>query len=266
MTTSKRRVVVTGLGASTPIGGDVATTWASLLAGRPGIRALEGERFAAMPVRIAGTAEVDPTEVLDRVEARKLDRCQQFALVAARQAWADAGSPEVDPLRLGVVIASGIGGITSLLDNYDILLARGPSRVSPMSVPQLMPNGAAAWVGLDLGALANLRHPFAQRGDGDFTTDDHDRAEHEDHAHGLGPQCGASAIQPFEAGNDDHGHVLAHQQDQRHRDDEFVCHRIEERTEPRSLTHAARQVAIERVGDAGQRKQQTRRRIRPLEG
>ncbi|MEO6823085.1 MAG: beta-ketoacyl-ACP synthase II [Candidatus Nanopelagicales bacterium] len=161
MTENRRRVVVTGLGATTPIGGDAATTWASMLAGRIGIRTLTAERYADMPVRIAGTVQVEPTEVLDRVEARKLDRCQQLALVASRQAWADAGSPEVDPNRLGVVVATGIGGINSLLDNYDILLARGPSRVSPMSVPQLMPNGAAAWVGLDLGARAGIHCPVS---------------------------------------------------------------------------------------------------------
>ncbi|HEY7859368.1 MAG TPA: beta-ketoacyl-ACP synthase II [Candidatus Nanopelagicales bacterium] len=161
MTENRRRVVVTGLGATTPIGGDAATTWASMLTGRIGIRPLTAERYADMPVRIAGTIQVEPTEVLDRVEARKLDRCQQLALVASRQAWADAGSPEVDPNRLGVVVATGIGGINSLLDNYDILLARGPSRVSPMSVPQLMPNGAAAWVGLDLGARAGIHCPVS---------------------------------------------------------------------------------------------------------
>jgi 3-oxoacyl-[acyl-carrier-protein] synthase II len=161
MANDRRRVVVTGLGASTPVGGDVATTWASLLAGRVGIRPLTGEQYADMPVRMAGTAEVDPTEVLSRVEARKLDRNQQIALVAAREAWADAGSPELDPDRLGVVVASGIGGIVSLLENYDILRERGASRVSPMSVPQLMPNGAAAWVALDVGARAGVHTPVS---------------------------------------------------------------------------------------------------------
>ncbi len=156
-----RRVVVTGLGATTPVGGDVASTWQSLLAGRVGVRALTGERFADLPVRIAGTAEVDPSEVLQRVEARKLDRNQQLALIASREAWADAGAPEVDPERLGAVVASGIGGIISLLDNYDILNTRGASRVSPMAVPQLMPNGAAAWVGLDLGARAGIHTPVS---------------------------------------------------------------------------------------------------------
>lgn len=161
MSSSTPRVVVTGLGATTPVGGDVATTWQSLLTGRVGIRNLTDERYATMPVRFAGTVEVEPTEVLDRVEARKLDRSQQLALIASREAWRDAGSPDVDLDRLGVVVGSGIGGIISLMDNYDILLARGPSRVSPMSVPQLMPNGPAAWVGLDLGARAGVHAPVS---------------------------------------------------------------------------------------------------------
>ena len=155
------RIVVTGLGASTPVGGDVASTWDGLLAGRSGIRTLEGEQYADLPVRIAGQAAVDPAEVLPRPEARKLDRSQQFALVAGREAWADAGSPDVDPLRLGVALASGIGGIVSLLEQNEVLKERGWSRVSPMSVPMLMPNGAAAWVGLDIGAKAGIHAPVS---------------------------------------------------------------------------------------------------------
>jgi 3-oxoacyl-[acyl-carrier-protein] synthase II len=160
MTTRERTVVVTGLGATTPVGGNVASTWEGLLTGRSGVRPLD-ERYAELPVRFAGQVAVDPAEVMDRVEAHKLDRYQQLGLIAAREAWADAGSPEVDQLRLGAVIASGIGGIVSLLDNYDILNTRGWSRVSPMSVPQLMPNGAAAWVGLDLGAKAGVHTPVS---------------------------------------------------------------------------------------------------------
>ena len=161
MTTPLRRVFVTGLGATTPVGGDVASTWDGMLAGRSGVRAIEDERFELLPVRFAGQVAVDPSAVLDRVEARKLDRNQQLALIASREAWADAGSPDVDPARLGVVVATGIGGIVSLLDNYDTLLERGWTRVSPMAVPQLMPNGAAAWVGLDLGAKAGIHTPVS---------------------------------------------------------------------------------------------------------
>jgi 3-oxoacyl-[acyl-carrier-protein] synthase II len=122
---------------------------------------LEDERYADLPVRFAGQVAVEPLEAMDRVEARKLDRCQQLALIAGREAWADAASPEMDPERLGIAFATGIGGIVSLLDNYDTLLSRGWSRVSPMSVPQLMPNGAAAWVGLDLGAKAGIHTPVS---------------------------------------------------------------------------------------------------------
>jgi 3-oxoacyl-[acyl-carrier-protein] synthase II len=122
---------------------------------------LEDERYADLPVRFAGQVAVEPLEAMDRVEARKLDRCQQLALIAAREAWADAAAPEMDPERLGIAFATGIGGIVSLLDNYDTLLSRGWSRVSPMSVPQLMPNGAAAWVGLDLGAKAGIHTPVS---------------------------------------------------------------------------------------------------------
>ena len=161
MTDSTRRVVVTGLGATTPVGCDVATTWAGLLRGRSGVRMLEDERYTDLPVRFAGQVAVEPLEVMDRVEARKLDRCQQLALIAAREAWADSAQPDLDPERLGIAFATGIGGIVSLLDNYDTLLARGWSRVSPMSVPQLMPNGAAAWVGLDLGAKAGIHTPVS---------------------------------------------------------------------------------------------------------
>ena len=129
--------------------------------GRSGVRTIEDDRFADLPVRFAGQVAVDPSEVMERPEARKLDRSQQLALIASREAWKDAGSPEIDPLRLGVAVATGIGGIVSLLDNYDILNTRGWTRVSPMSVPQLMPNGSAAWVGLDLGAQAGIHTPVS---------------------------------------------------------------------------------------------------------
>ncbi len=161
MTSAQRRVVVTGLGVTTPVGGDVATTWDGLLTGRSGVRVLESERYAELPVRFAGQVAVEPTDVLGKPEARRLDRCQQLALVASREAWADAGAPALDPERLGVVVATGIGGIISLLEQNEILNTRGWTRVSPMSVPMLMPNGSAAWVGLDLGAKAGIHTPVS---------------------------------------------------------------------------------------------------------
>ncbi|MGI8682232.1 MAG: beta-ketoacyl-ACP synthase II [Mycobacteriales bacterium] len=161
MTPSQDAVVVTGLGATTPIGGDVPTTWDALQSGRSGVRRLTEEWAESLPVRIAAPAAVDPTSVLERVEARTLDRSQQFALVAAREAWADAGRPAVAPERLAVVMASGIGGVLTLLGSYDILKERGPRRISPHTVPMLMPNGPAATVGLELGARAGVHTPVS---------------------------------------------------------------------------------------------------------
>lgn len=157
-------VVVTGLGATSPVGGDVASTWDALLAGRSGVRRLDADWAADLPVQIAAVAAVEPTEVLDRVEARTLDRAQQFALVAAREAWADAGFGEtttVEPERLAVAVASGIGGVLTLLAQYDVLRERGPRRVSPHTVPMLMPNGPAATVGLELTARAGVHAPVS---------------------------------------------------------------------------------------------------------
>ena len=156
-----RTVVVTGLGATTPLGGDVASTWESLLAARSGVRLLHEPLYANLPVRIAATAAVDPSEVLEKHEIRRMDRSQQLALIASREAWADAGSPVVDPERLGVAVATGVGGAISLMEQYDILKERGPSRVSPMTVPMLMPNGPAAVVGLELGAMAGVHTPVS---------------------------------------------------------------------------------------------------------
>jgi 3-oxoacyl-[acyl-carrier-protein] synthase II len=158
------RVFVTGLGATTPLGGDIASTWDGLLAGRSGVRRIDDDWAAELPVRIAAPAAVDPADVLDRVEARTLDRSQQLALVAAREAWADAGfGPDntVDPDRLAVVVASGIGGVLTLLSQYDVLRERGARRVSPHTVPMLMPNGPAATVGLALTARAGVHTPVS---------------------------------------------------------------------------------------------------------
>jgi 3-oxoacyl-[acyl-carrier-protein] synthase II len=150
------RVVVTGLGATTPLGGDVPSTWEGMLAGRSGVAALTDEGYASLPARIAALAAVDPATVLDRVQARRLDRCEQFAIVAAREAWANAGAPEVPPERLGAVVSSGIGGISTILTAYDTLRDRGWQRLSPFTVPMLMPNGSAGWIGIELGARAGV--------------------------------------------------------------------------------------------------------------
>jgi 3-oxoacyl-[acyl-carrier-protein] synthase II len=150
-------VVVTGLGATTPLGGDVASTWESLLAGRSGARKLPADwTDVPLPVQIAAPAAVDPATVLDRVQARRLDRCEQLAIVAAREAWADAGSPEVDPDRLAVVVSSGIGGVASTIAAYDTMNDKGWQRLSPYTVPMLMPNGSAGWIAIELGARAEV--------------------------------------------------------------------------------------------------------------
>ncbi|MEU1838590.1 beta-ketoacyl-ACP synthase II [Micromonospora chersina] len=155
---SRPDVVVTGLGATTPLGGDVASTWDAMLAGRSGVSALTQEWAAQLPVRIAAQLAVEPSTVLDRVKLRRLDRSEAIAIVAAQQAWADAGLADsgLDPERLAVSVGSGIGGATTLLAQDDILEASGPRRVSPHTVPMLMPNGPAAWVGLELGAKAGV--------------------------------------------------------------------------------------------------------------
>jgi 3-oxoacyl-[acyl-carrier-protein] synthase II len=154
--TDRTRVVVTGLGAITPVGADVPTTWESLLAGRSGVRALTDDWAAELPARIAAWAAADPASLIDRVQARRLDRCEQFALVAAREAWAHAGAPEVAAERLGVVVSSGIGGVASTLSAYDTLKEKGWQRLSPFTVPMLMPNGSAGWIAIELGARAGV--------------------------------------------------------------------------------------------------------------
>lgn len=154
-----KKVVVTGIGATTPLGGDSKTTWANLLAGKSGITVLTQEWVARyeLPVTFAGQAMTPASEMLTLQEGKRLDPSSQFALIAAREAWADAGCPEVAPERLAVDYATGIGGVWTLLDAYDVLRERGPRRVLPMTVPMLMPNGPAAAIGMDISARAGVR-------------------------------------------------------------------------------------------------------------
>jgi 3-oxoacyl-[acyl-carrier-protein] synthase II len=158
-------IVVTGLGATTPLGGDVASTWDAMLAGKSGVATLEADwidRYS-LPTRIAAALAIEPTEVLPRVEARRLDRSEQVAMIASRQAWQDAGLSEdaVEPERLGVIIGTGIGGAQTLLDQDDLLEGPGLRKVSPLTVPMLMPNGPAAHVGIDLKARAGVHAPVS---------------------------------------------------------------------------------------------------------
>jgi 3-oxoacyl-[acyl-carrier-protein] synthase II len=153
------KIVVTGLGATTPLGGDVETTWKALLAGESGISTLEQEWVARyeIPVTFAGQAKVKASEVLTPQECKRLDPSSQFALIAGREAWADAGAPEVAPERLAVEFSTGIGGVWTLLDAFDTLKERGPRRVLPMTVPMLMPNGPAVAIGMDIAARGGVR-------------------------------------------------------------------------------------------------------------
>ena len=163
-------IVVTGLGATTPLGGDVTSTWEALLAGRSGVRNIRDDDHAwvsrfDLPVHIAAPLAVSPLDVIPRVQARRLDRCEQVALVAAKEAWTHAGLGEpgsvVDPERLAVVVGTGIGGAVTLLDQDDLLEGPGLRKVSPLTVPMLMPNGPAAWVSLEYKARASVHAPVS---------------------------------------------------------------------------------------------------------
>ncbi|GGL12441.1 3-oxoacyl-ACP synthase [Sphaerisporangium melleum] len=163
---SVQDIVVTGLGATTPLGGDIDSLWEGLLAGRSGVRRIDDlvasfGHADELPTKIAAPMAVSPDDVLPRVQSRRMDRCQQAALVAARQAWADAGAPEVDPVRLAVVIGTGIGGLNTLLNQDDLMEEKGPGRISPLVVPMLMPNGPASWVSLEYGARAGVHTPVS---------------------------------------------------------------------------------------------------------
>jgi len=156
---SRKKIVVTGLGATSPLGGNVADSWRALLAGESGVRTLEQdwvEKYQ-LPITFAAQAKVPAAEMLERVETKRLDPGSQFALIAAREAWADAGSPDIDPERIAVDYATGIGGIWTLVDAWDVLRERGPRRVLPMTVPMLMPNAPAAAISMSLSARGGAR-------------------------------------------------------------------------------------------------------------
>jgi 3-oxoacyl-[acyl-carrier-protein] synthase II len=163
----RRDVVITGLGATTPLGGDTASTWEGLLAGRSGVRALTEEWAQELPVGIAAPVAVDPGGFFAAADSRRLDRVSQLALVAAREAWAHAGLGEldcaepggVDRERLSVVVSSGAGGVASFLDAHERLAARGARGVSPYTVPMLIPNASAAHIALAVGAEGSVHAP-----------------------------------------------------------------------------------------------------------
>jgi len=161
VTNNQVNALVTGMGMTTPLGADVESTWRALLAGESRVSILDDEWAADLPVKMACRAYQDPAEVLSGAEIRRMDRCQQFALVAARQAWADCGAPDVDPDRFAVVIGTGIGGGLTTIAQYDKIIAHGSRRVSPFTIQMLMPNGAAAAVALELGARGGAHAPMS---------------------------------------------------------------------------------------------------------
>jgi 3-oxoacyl-[acyl-carrier-protein] synthase II len=159
-------VVVTGLGAITPLGADAKSTWTGALAGSCGIGKLNDPWAAGLPVRIGARSAVEPADLLGRVEARRLDRSGQFALLAAREAWADAGfsgpaDQEGAPCaeRVAVVFGCGMGGLSSLLGNFEAMVSRGGRHVSPHAIPMIMPNGPAGRIGIEITARAGVHAP-----------------------------------------------------------------------------------------------------------
>ncbi|UFU04901.1 beta-ketoacyl-[acyl-carrier-protein] synthase family protein [Ruania halotolerans] len=161
--TDQPNVVVTGLGTTNPLGGDVESTWAGALAGRSGVRTLEQDWVTQyeLPVTFAGQLAVPAGDVLARQEMRRMDPSAQFAIIAARQAWSDAGAPDLPGERIGAVIASGIGGVTTLVDAWDTIRDKGARRVLPLTVPMLMPNSPAAYVSIEVGAKAGSHTPVS---------------------------------------------------------------------------------------------------------
>jgi 3-oxoacyl-[acyl-carrier-protein] synthase II len=163
MSTSATDVVVTGLGATTPLGGDVDSTWEALLAGRSGVSRITDDWIKDYPAQLVARLTADPADHIDRVRARRLDRSQQVGVIAAEQAWADSGAADsgVAPERIAVVFGTGIGGALTLLGQDDILEEKGPKRVSPFTIPMLMANGPAAAVGLSIGAKGGVHAPVS---------------------------------------------------------------------------------------------------------
>jgi len=156
-----RRVVITGLGAVTPIGKNVTDTWNNALNGNSGIDLINQSWSENLNTKIAGLVKIDPLEILDKVQARRMDRSSQLGVIAVKEAWKDCGEPEIDKERLGVFFGSGIGGLSTVLEQYEVLKQRGPDRVNPMTVPMIMPNSAAAMVGLEVQARAGVHSPVS---------------------------------------------------------------------------------------------------------
>jgi 3-oxoacyl-[acyl-carrier-protein] synthase II len=154
----RRRVVITGMGAVTPLGNDVDSTWSALLAGDSGAAEITQFDTTDYPVHFAcEVKDFDPTDWMEKKAARRMDRFSQLILGAARQAEQDSGIDVAKaPDRIGVSVATGIGGLKSLQESYDVLKERGPDRVNPFAIPAIIPNMGAAWVSMELGTKGPL--------------------------------------------------------------------------------------------------------------
>jgi 3-oxoacyl-[acyl-carrier-protein] synthase II len=154
----RRRVVITGLGGVTPLGNDVGTSWENLVAGKSGANVITAFDASDYPVNFAcELKDFDPAEWIERKQARRMDRFAQMIAAAARQAEADSGlDVAAEAERIGASIATGIGGLKAFQDCYDVLKERGPDRVNPFSIPQIIPNMGAAWVSMELGTRGPL--------------------------------------------------------------------------------------------------------------
>jgi 3-oxoacyl-[acyl-carrier-protein] synthase II len=156
----RKRVVITGLGAVSPLGNDAETSWRRLLAGESGAAEITQFDHSNPAYNVHFACELkdfEPTEWIDRKSARRMDRFAQMILAAARQAEADSGiDVAAEAERVGASVATGIGGLRSYQECYDVLLQRGPDRVSPFSIPSIIPNMGAGWVSIELGTRGPL--------------------------------------------------------------------------------------------------------------
>lgn len=159
--TESLRVAVTGMGAVTPVGADADSSWTALVGGVSGIARVEADWADGLPVRIAGEVAPGVEDSLSVRELRRMDRAEQLALVAGREAWAAAGSPDADPDRIAVVVGTAIGGLNTTITQQHILDESGPRRVSPHTVTMMMANGAAAWLSMDIHARGGARTPVS---------------------------------------------------------------------------------------------------------
>ncbi len=157
------RIVVTGMGATSPLGGNVPDTWEAILAGRSGAHPLTFDWVAEheLPVTFAATLTTPPEKMLTKLEMRRQDPCAQYAVIAAREAWEDAGKPEVEPERLAVAVGTGVGGIQTLIAQWENLRTKGPRRVFPLAVPMLLVNSPTAMVSLEVGARGGAHTPVS---------------------------------------------------------------------------------------------------------